>query len=138
MNDMIQIKKLIEEEIKIRTKYNKDLEEQINICRKKFDLSSLQNKYIRYGKTYLKIKSIYIEHEELIIKGPSYDSNNLTSDSNEFHIHYNPNKYIYIPITLINNNAIDIEIMDKEKFIFVYTMKLRALQTMFNKMITDN
>lgn len=137
MNDIIQIKKLIEEEIKIRTKYNKNLEEQINICRKKFDLSSLQNKYVRYGKTYLKIKSIYIEHEELIIKGPSYDSNKLTLDSDQFYIHYNPNKYIYIPVALINNDAIDIEIMDKEKFIFVYTMKLKALQTMFNKMITD-
>ena len=137
MNDIIQIKKLIEEEIKIRTKYNKDLEEQINICRKKFDLSSLQNKYVRYGKTYLKIKSIYIEHEELIIKGPSYDSNKLTLDSDQFYIHYNPNKYICIPMALINNDAIDIEIMDKEKFIFIYTMKLKALQTMFNKMITD-
>lgn len=137
MNDIIQIKKLIEEEIKIRTKYNKDLEEQINICRKKFNLSSLQNKYVRYGKTYLKIKSIYIEHGELIIKGPSYDSNKLTLDSDQFYIHYNPNKYIYIPIALINNDAIDIEIMNKEKFIFIYTMKLKALQTMFNKMITD-
>jgi hypothetical protein len=137
MNDIIQIKKLIEEEIKIRTKYNKDLEEQIDICHKKFDLLSLQNKYVRYGKTYLKIKSIYIEHGELIIKGPSYDSNNLTSESDEFYIHYNPNKYIYIPITLINNDAVDIEIIDKEKFIFSYTIKLRVLQTMFNKMVTD-